>query len=223
VRFHAWPDQIDSGDCRSIMLDALLETILQNRFASPVQQIEMQPALELDFSLGEKETRAALARAPLFAHVLNEAQLADLAARCTVHEFPKGAVLMREGDPPSSMFIILEGAVSISITAPDGQIHEVAVSATGDAVGEMSLMTGAPRTATVTTLAPLRILEITKSGIESLLQKTPSLAERFSAILAQRQRELTQMADDAARKPNAETDILQRMMSFFAGALRIAS
>lgn len=223
VRFYAYPNQISVSDCRSIMLDALLETILQNEFASPVQQLEIQPRPKLDFTLGEKETIAALERAPLFARVLNEAQLADLAARCTIHEFPKHSVLMREGDPPSSMFIILEGAVSISITGPDGQSHEVAVSATGDVVGEMSLMTGAPRTATVTTLAKLRVLEITKSGIESLLQKTPSLAERFSVILAQRQRELTQKADDAARKSTPEKDILARMMSFFAGAFRIAS
>lgn len=223
VYFYAYPDQIGTSECKSLILNAMLGVVLQNGFATPMQQIEMQPTPDLDFKVGEKETRAALARAPLFARVLNEAQLADLAAQCTIHEFPIGSVLMREGDPPSSMFIILEGAVSITITGPDGQSHEVAVSATGDVVGEMSLMTGAPRTATATTLAPLRMLEITKSGIELLLQRTPSLAERFSVILAQRQRELTQKADDAARKTNPETDILARMRAFFAGALRIAS
>jgi small-conductance mechanosensitive channel len=223
VRFYAWPDRISVSDCRSIMLDALLETILQNEFASPVQQLEIQPRPKLDFTLGEKETIAALERAPLFAQVLNETQFADLAAQCKVHQIPRGVALMREGDPPGSMYVILEGAVSISIAGGDGQRHEVAVSATGDVVGEMSLMTGAPRTATATALAPLRVLEITKTGIELLLQKTPSLAERFSAVLAQRQRELDQKADDAARKISPEKDILARMMSFFAGALRIAS
>ncbi len=223
VRFYAWPGQIDTEECKSIMLNALQETILQNDFASPVQQLEMQPPPKLDFTLGEKETCAALGRAPLFAQVLDEDQLAELAAHCTVHQIPRGAALMREGDPPGSMYVVLQGAVSISIAGPDGESHEVAVSATGDVVGEMSLMTGAPRTATATALATLRVLEITKSGIERLLQKTPSLAERFSAVLAQRQRELNQKADDAARKSNPEKDILARMMSFFAGAFRIAS
>jgi small-conductance mechanosensitive channel/CRP-like cAMP-binding protein len=223
VRFYAYPSRIEVEDCRSIMLDAMLNVILQNQFASPVQQLEIQPTPDLDFAAGEEETRAALKRAPLFARALNEDQIADLAAQCTVHELPKGAVLMRQNDPPAHMYIILEGAVSISIAGPDGKIHEVAVSATGDAVGEMSLMTGAPRTATATVLAHTRVLEITKSGIESLLQKTPGLAERFSTILAQRQRELDRMTDHASRKPTPETDILARMKAFFSNALRIAS
>jgi len=223
IRFYAWPNQISVQECKSIVLDAMLDVILNNKFASPVQQLEMQPPPDLDFTVGEEETRAVLARAPFFASALNHEQIADLAAHCTVHEFRKGAVLMQQGDPPGSMYVILEGAVSISITGSDGASQEVAVSATGDIVGEMSLMTGAPRAATVTVMAPLRVLEITKSGIEALLQKTPGLAERFSAVLAQRQRELDQAADRAARKTGQETDILARMKAFFAGALRIAS
>lgn len=223
VRFYAYPNQISISECKSRMLNALLEVILQNDFASPVQQLEIQPPPNLDFTVGEKQTRAALSRAPLFASALNEDQIADLAAHCTVHQFPRGAVLMRQGDPPAPMYIILEGAVSITVRGPDGKDQEVAVSATGDVVGEMSLMTGASRTATASALAPLRVLEITKAGIEALLQKTPGLAERFSATLAQRQRELDQFADDAARRINPERDILTRMRSFFANALRVAS
>ncbi|HUJ02732.1 MAG TPA: cyclic nucleotide-binding domain-containing protein, partial [Rhizomicrobium sp.] len=223
VLFYAYPSRIGVHECKSIMLEAMLSVILQNKFSSPVQQLEIQPTPDFNFSLGEKETRAALERAPLFSRTLNSEQIADLAAQCAVYELPKGAILMRQGDPPVHMYIILEGAVSISIAGADGKSHEVAVSATGDAVGEMSLMTGAPRTATATALSALRVLEITKSGIESLLQKTPGLAERFSAILAQRQRELDRTADHAARKPTPETDILARMKAFFSNALRIAS
>ena len=223
VRFYAYPNQISLSECRSIMLDAMLDVILQNNFASPVQQIEMQPKPDLDFVVGEKETRAVLARSPFFARALNEEQIADLAAHCTVHELPRGTILMKQGDPAGSMYLILEGAISISIAGAEGKSHEVAVSSTGDIVGEMSLMTGAPRAATVTVIASLRVLEITKSGIEALLQKTPGLAERFSAVLARRQRELDQAADRAARKPMPETDILARMKAFFAGALRLAS
>ncbi len=222
IRFYAYPGEISVARCRSIMLDAMLDVTLKNNFASPVQQLEMQPPPNLDFTVGEKETRAVLARAPLFASALDEEQIADLARHCTVHQFPIGAVLMKQGGEPGPMYVILEGAVSITIAGPDGTSHEVAVSATGDIVGEMSLMTGAPRTATVTVVASMRGLEITKSGIESLLQKTPGLAERFSAILAQRQRELDQTADHAARRANPETDILTRMKSFFANALGLA-
>ena len=223
VRFYAWPGQISEARCKSAMLTAIQDVVLANDFASPVQQLEMQPPPNLDFTVGEKETRATLKRAPLFADTLDEQQFADLAAFCNVMEFPRGHILMRQGDPPGPMYIILEGAVSISVTSKEGETQEVAVSATGDVVGEMSLMTGAHRNATATTLANLRVLEITKPGIEALLEKTPGLAERFSAILSARQRQLDEVADHAARRANQEKDILARMKAFFSQALRVAS
>ena len=223
VRFYAWPGRIDDGDCRSMMLTALHDVILQNGFESPVQQLEMLPPPDLDFSFGEKETRAVLARAPLFGEVLDDEQIADLAARCKVLVFPRGATLMSQGDPPGPMYLILEGAVSITIVGADGQSHEVAVSSTGDAVGEMSLMTGAARSATATTLAALRVLEISKDGVEALFVKTPRLAERLSESLAQRQRELDAANDQSAPKDDRQTDILTRMRAFFSQALRATS
>lgn len=222
VRFYAWPGQISTTRCRSAMLAALQEAVLQNDFASPVQQIEIQPPPRLDFTLGEKETRAVLRRAPLFARTLDEKQVADLATHCHVHDFSASTVLMRQGDPPGPMYIILEGAISIAIVGPDGQDHEVAVSATGDAVGEMSLMTGAPRSATATTLCHVRALEIGKDGIEALLAKTPRLAERLSEVLAERQRALQAAVDQHARKEDGARDILTRMLDFFGQALGVS-
>jgi CRP-like cAMP-binding protein len=121
------------------------------------------------------------------------------------------------------MYVILEGAVSISILDPAGESREVAASATGDVVGEMSLMTGAARSATVTALTRLRALEITKDDIEGLLEKAPGLAERFSRILAQRQHELDEAAHRAARKTNPERDILARMKAFFSRAFGVST
>lgn len=223
VRFYAYPGRISVARCKSAMLTAIQDVVLINDFASPVQQLELQPPPNLDFTMGEKETCATLERAPLFADTLDEQQIADLATYCNAIEFPRDSVLMRQGDPPGPMYIILEGAVSITVAAPGQESQEVAVSAAGDVVGEMSLMTGAPRNATATTLAALRVLEITKPGIEALLEKTPGLAERFSAILSQRQRQLDEVADSAARRTTPETDILARMKSFFSSALRVAS
>ncbi len=65
VRFYAWPGRIDDGICRSMMLTALHDVILQNGFDSPVQQLEMQPPPDLDFSFGEKgNPRGSGPRAP---------------------------------------------------------------------------------------------------------------------------------------------------------------
>ncbi len=223
VRFYAYPDRISVARCRSIMLTAIQDVVIQNDFASPVQQLEIQPPPNLDFTLGEKETRAILARSPLFADALDEEQIADLAAYCNVVQLERGRVLMKQGDEPGPMFIILEGAISITVANADSQAQEVAVSAAGDVVGEMSLMTGAPRTATATALSSLLLLEITKPGIAALLEKSPHLAVRFSEILSQRQRKLDEVADHAARNATRQKDILARMKDFFAHALGTSS
>jgi CRP-like cAMP-binding protein len=123
---------------------------------------------------------------------------------------------MRQGDAAVSMFIVLEGAISIAISLPSGEQQEVAVSASGDVVGEMSLMTGAPRSATVTALTRLRVLEITRETIDEMLKKNPELFERFSRVLAQRQLEIDAMANRRVDEHAVERDILTRMRAFFS-------
>jgi CRP-like cAMP-binding protein len=161
----------------------------------------------------------ALSHADLFRTTLDEEQRAMLAACCRRMEMEPGTVLMRQGDPASAMYILLEGAVSVTIDTPMG-MQEVAVSAAGDVVGEMSLMTGAPRTATVTALTRLRILEVDKQAIENLLKASPNLFEQFSRVLAQRQMVNAAAANRKEDVEEVESDILAKMMSFFSRAFR---
>ena len=130
-----------------------------------------------------------------------------------------GTVLMLQCDPAAAMYILLEGAVSVTIDTPAGA-REVAVSAAGDVVGEMSLMTGAPRTATVTALTRLRILEVDKQAIENLLKASPHLLQEFSRVLAQRQTVNAAAANRKVDVEEVESDILAKMMSFFSRAFR---
>ncbi len=142
VQFWYYPGQITIVPAKSIMLFALQAVLAQNELPLPVTQIEMTPAPNLEFVLDANEIRDALCQAALFRNALNDAQREALASNCRPLEFARGAVLMRQGDPATSMFIVLEGATSITIDTPSGK-QEVAISATGDVVGEMSLMTGA--------------------------------------------------------------------------------
>jgi CRP-like cAMP-binding protein len=118
------------------------------------------------------------------------------------------------------MYVLLEGAAVVTVADPRGEDKEVAVLAAGDFVGEMSLMTGAPRTATVTPLTPLRVLEITKEAMEELLRGSPELLEHFSRVMAQRQFELQDIASRKADIETAQVDLLTRMTAFFARVFR---
>jgi CRP-like cAMP-binding protein len=123
---------------------------------------------------------------------------------------------IRQGENGTSMFLILEGAARVSVHMANAEVRDVAVLVSGDMVGEMSLMTGAPRTAWVTSLSAMRVLEVTKESIESLLAAEPSLLERFSHVLAARQSGLSEIASSAHQKLSLQSDILTQMRQFFS-------
>jgi CRP-like cAMP-binding protein len=215
VRFYFYPDQIEPGTAKSAVLSALQDVVIQNRIPMPVSQIEIVTPPAIDLVIDENEIRAALHHATLFAHVLNEEQSLELARLCKPVEFGRGSDLMVQGDAGSSMFIILEGAARVSVLGQSNDPREVAVLATGDVVGEMSLMTGAPRNATVTALTRLRALEITKEPVEALLKRSPDLFQRFSHVLAKREEERAAIANRSIQVAAVESDLLARMMKFF--------
>jgi CRP-like cAMP-binding protein len=200
---------------RSTMYRALLEAVQRHALPMPVTQIEMAQAPTLDFRIGLPQIQDALCGAMLFRSVLNEDQRATLAARCTVRHFREHEALMHQGDTTASMFIILSGGARITVTGANGVDLEVAVLAMGDVVGEMSLMTGAPRTASVTAMTQMQALEITKDAIANLLEESPELLQRFSEILTVRQQELLALANQPAASRAAARDLLSRMRSFF--------
>ena len=154
------------------------------------------------------EARDVLARTPLFADVLSARQLDELAARSKVYDVGKDRVLMTEGDFGTSMFIIVSGKVDVTVAGTRHPHREVAMLGPGELFGEMSLMTGARRAATVTTMEQTRVVEITKVALENVLTHSPELVDHFGAVLAKRRAELEQIADDehASRILGIRTD-----------------
>ena len=138
------------------------------------------------------ETREFLGSVPFFAEVLSGAELDALAAGTRYVEFDQGSNLIRERDIGDSMYVIAQGTVAVSIH-DSGKDRSVATLRAGDLVGEMSLLTGAPRAATVTAQAPVVAIEIGRSAIEPLLTAEPALFDRFAAMLEKRQIELDKL------------------------------
>jgi len=167
------------------------------------------------------EPREVVAKIPFFADVLGPADLDAVAARAQPRFFPPDSVLMQEEDFGASMFALIDGEVSVSVDDGRGGTDLVAKLSGGDIVGEMSLMTGARRSATVTALTPVNALEITKVGLESILARAPRLIDRFSEMLEKRQTELDSIHKDAARWTVlglSRVEIVSLMRNFFFGA-----
>src|SRR5436190_22280433 len=108
------------------------------------------------------DAERVLSGIPLFAETLDGVQLGALAHKSAPVIFPAGSILMTEGDFATSMFAIVEGSVAVVVADRDGRDRHVADLKGGDVVGEMSLMTAARGSATVTATGEVFALEVTK-------------------------------------------------------------
>jgi CRP-like cAMP-binding protein len=130
-----------------------------------------------------------LARIELFTQ-LEPDELEDLAVSLKQRVFGEHQSLLKQGDPGDSMFILIEGLlhVFIDFDTPDGSEKEMRVAQVraGEFFGEMSLLTGEPRTATIQAATESVVYEITKDAVERLFAKRPELMESMSHVVADR-------------------------------------
>ena len=113
---------------------------------------------------------------------LGEEEIRRLSEQVRVRVFGTGEVVVRQDDEGDSLFIVRRGSLDVHIDdTPVGTLRE------GEIFGEMSLLTGEKRKATVTAASEVRLVEISKEDIEPLIRANPHLLETLSAILARRE------------------------------------
>jgi len=129
-----------------------------------------------------------LRRVELF-EALDSAELRELAEHASLQLYAKGERLARQGEPGATFFIIRSGRVRIDVDdILDDNLASVTVNrlGPGDFFGEMSLLTGAPRGATVTAEEDTEALVVAQADIAPLLEANPQLPERLGAVLSRR-------------------------------------
>ncbi|MGH9058433.1 MAG: cyclic nucleotide-binding domain-containing protein [Acidimicrobiales bacterium] len=118
-------------------------------------------------------------------------ELGQIAEVVVEDERPAGSVLTREGQDAGVAFVIVEGTAEVTKNG-----RPLAHLSAGDIVGELSLLDGYPRAATVTAATPLRVLIISREDMARLLKEIPELTPKLFAVLTGRIRQLdSQMAD----------------------------
>jgi branched-chain amino acid transport system substrate-binding protein len=103
------------------------------------------------------------------------------------HRFEQGDEIVQQGDAGDSLFIIVEGVVAVQVKTNDGRIEEAARLGAGNFFGEMALLTGEERKATVIALADTYLFELTKADIKPLINDEPEVSELISKVLSRRQ------------------------------------
>ncbi len=119
----------------------------------------------------------------------------------------KGQVLFKEGSFSDAAFIIESGKVEISVNNNSGEKTVVGILKDNDIVGEMGLIDGNPRSATVTALSDVKIKEITREQFETLSKTNPNALMPILKVLSKRLRDTLKMVMDVTKKNGGKNRI----------------
>jgi CRP-like cAMP-binding protein len=124
----------------------------------------------------EGKQKPANSAVPLFAG-FSQGEFEEFAKLMIVHQHGPGEIIVREGDKGKSVYIIAGGSVKVYTTLLSGEKVELARLWPSEFFGEISFLTGKPRTATIETLEDTMVLEMTEEDLNRLIQKHPRVRD----------------------------------------------
>ncbi|MGH8875172.1 MAG: cyclic nucleotide-binding domain-containing protein [Acidimicrobiia bacterium] len=131
----------------------------------------------------QSDKAEALRRVPMFS-TLARKDLAEMARHVDEVSVPAGTVLAREGEQGNAFYLILEGEAVVR-----RKDRKIATLGKGDCFGEMAIIDGQPRSATVAVTADAVILEMHRRDFSYVLDRSPGFARRLLVVLSARLRE----------------------------------
>ena len=152
-----------------------------------------------------------------FVQTLSQEARHALAERARFLEYGPGQAVVRQGDQGDACFLVARGEVGVRVRFENGE-KEVARLGRGALFGEMSVLTGDPRSATVVALGDAALLAIDRDAFERILVREPELAQRLADVITRRKLGLDQARADAAAAPAMEkeaSNLLSRIRSMF--------
>jgi small-conductance mechanosensitive channel/CRP-like cAMP-binding protein len=219
-RLRYWlPDYPSRSDLRAAVHHDLLRAMhVANVTTAPIQQHILFERFKPEEVARHDTIAAFLRRIDLF-KLLTHEECQELAEGLTSRKIAAGAMVVRQGESGDSLFLIREGTLEV-LVGPAG--HVVAQLTPGSFFGEMSLLTGAPRSASVRARTSSVLIEVSKERLQPIISRREMLAEELSRILAERQQATTRLtsASDAGDERLGSTrflsgEILARVRSFF--------
>ena len=133
--------------------------------------------------------------------------------------FARGEVITQQGTIADWLYILASGEAQVLVDVPGQQPRVVSTLAAGSIFGEMGLMTGDPRAATVIAKSDIECYRLDKQSFQDIIETRPAIAEEIALVLAKRRAELDTAQQEVS---NAETrispradDILLRIQHFF--------
>jgi small-conductance mechanosensitive channel/CRP-like cAMP-binding protein len=201
-RIRVWTTEFDADErIRDRIRVALFYAFRRNGIEIPYpMQVEINKPFIAQIPRDLAGDQAVLAKVSVFASLSDEerGQLTDASKRVL---FGKGEMVVREGEAGSSMFVIATGEVVVVL---ESQRQEVARIGAGGFFGEMSLLTGAPRNATVRATVDSELLEITSEAFRQFVLANPAVVEQIGTAVAARRAELEERRTSGSAAAHVE-------------------
>jgi small-conductance mechanosensitive channel/CRP-like cAMP-binding protein len=144
-------------------------------------------------------------RAMDFLSNLGDEELRMLAAEVTVLRFGAGEVIVREGDQGESLYLIRDGTVEVVAMAPDGKQMHIRDLRRPAFFGEIALMTGEPRSATIRARTDAELVELSRDGFTELFKAHPETAAQIGEVIALRMTETRELLAAAPHEDGVQT------------------
>lgn len=151
------------------------------QFPYPQREISTVKDRRAPFCMDREEIRAELHRLDIFAF-LDERETRDLVENARLRVYGPQEIIIREGDAGDTLFVVMRGRLRVRQKGA-----EVGSLQGGEFFGEMSLLTGALRKATVTAMEEAWLLEIGRDVLEPIIRRNPSIMDALSTVLAARE------------------------------------
>ena len=146
---------------------------------------------------------------------LSEESREKIAQEATIKEYGTGETIVRHGDAGESLYIIFDGACEVLMEKEGQRAKKMADINKGNFFGEMSLLTGEVRSATVKALEYAAVIRVGKTLFSSILASNPEVIEELGEIMAQRQQDLSNEANKIQDKTTAQRKLITRIKDFF--------
>jgi len=144
-----------------------------------------------------RDVKELLHGVPFFAD-LNENDLARVSELVVTKVFPRDNLIVLAEDEGDTLFVIVRGQVKVSIISEDGREVILSMLGPGDFFGEMSLLDGKPRSATVTAVEETELVSLRRTEFLHLLEKVPEIALKLLAGLTARLRKADRKIESLA-------------------------
>ncbi len=185
-------------------------------FAFPTRTLHIEraaeetPAEEVTNTFAER-----LGRVELFGPLSDE-EIEKLASSSTSRIYAPGEAIVRMGQEGNSMFVVARGTVKVQVPEKTYQ-KTIKTLKENDFFGEMSLLTGEPRTANVVAFEESEVLRIDKAGLKPILEGNPVLVQTISELVEERRSALQKLEEEAEEQAEAakRKGVMTSIRSFF--------